>query len=1000
MLAEMIHLHVHGEHSALDGLDSPETIAKRAAFLGMKACGLTDHGTMGGIPEFYWSCKKEGIWPVMGCEFYFAPDFAASVARHRTSNFHVVILAKNLAGLETLMELCSVGHQQFYQKPLIDRAAIAAIDRSNLVCLSGCAGSIISRKAMGTERGDVDKEVRWWKRMFPNFFIELMEHNTEFDRELNTKLVALAIKHDIPWVVTNDPHFALPEDACHHDALLAIQTGSDIDAPDRFRFSGSGYHLRTRAEMRTAFSEYSKQVWTPGITNTLKIAKMCQADIPAWESRTWHIPKAIGVEDATATLLAAVRAGLRARGLQNKPEYVERVRHELREFRRVPGMADFLLITAEANAFARSKGIGVGPGRGSVCGSLVCYLIGIHKIDSVRYKLLFERFLNPERPKMPDIDTDFEPDRRHEMFDWARDRFGKENVMLVSAYGTMKLKRAFQSIARAHGIEFQERMRISKEIIEDEEGNAIVPQQVVDAYPGLVEQLNRLEGTKASISRHPAGLLIFDRNDPVRKLIPEMWIASSKQMVSQFDLDTVTAIGLLKQDFLGLRNIAVIAECVRLVQQRQGIALDPDSWVPDEEKGDDVVYKMLKAGKVAGIFQMEGPSNAKGIRQVKPTCFEDIVSTTSLYRKGPIMAGAPARFLQNKKDKEVRVAHPSLEPYLNVSWGEMIYQEQMFEILFNLAGFSWSEVDDAKTAMTKKDAEKMAVVMKKAVIGFRRNGMDQESAKEVADMIQSQAAYLFNRSHAVAYSFLSYQTARLKFLYPLEFMTALLRTLDTSSADGKDKQTAYLAECTAYGFRLLPPDINLSEARFTPEGDMALRWGLQDVKGVGDKAVVKILNGRAMRKKFRRVVQVQIDSNNAGVVKALTKAGAFESIGVDTLPEEQEEVCGWQFYDPIEQFREEWSDRIVRPKGSGSKTMICGDLLKVEHKKTKKGDDYASWTVRWTPAETWRVTVWSSASQHHRLAAGSVVVCAGNWNDEFGNLSIGDPDNICVLLSK
>jgi DNA polymerase-3 subunit alpha len=1022
-----VHLHLHSDGSALDGKGTVKDYITRAVQLGMPAIAITDHGNVSAWWEWYTECIAQGIEPVLGEEFYFAPDAAASKEAKEGERFHVGIIAKGERGAAVLAELSSAAHRQFYHKPLLDRPLIESLspkDRASLVVLSGCAGSIISQKLMvGSDKMRLSKffdevkeaemsahdEIRWWKKKFPHFHIELMHHGTDFDRTLNRKLLKAAEKHELPWVITNDPHFVLKEEAHHHDALLAIQTNAGIEDEKRFRFDGKGYWLKSRKEMEKAFTAYGEEVWKPGCAQTLKVAEACRVRIKDWDSRTWHIPDFPGVDDPDAELKKMAFDGLKKLGL-NKKEYRKRLLHELREFRRV-GMANFLLATADFCREAREKGIRIGPGRGSVCGTLVGYCIGIHKIDPIKYDLLFERFLNPERPKMPDVDTDFQRSRRSEMFDYAEQKYGKENTQRVGAYQRLQLKGAWKKLANAYGIPFAEANKISKAIIEDEDGDAVLPAAIEEAYPELHATLMSLKGIKAGLARHPAGVIIFDPNDPIKRLVPIAYIASSKEFVSQFDLDTAAGLGLLKQDFLGLRTLDTIEECVRLVKERHGVDIEPDDWVPGEEKDDDKVWKMLRDGKTAGVFQMEGGANHRGIQEIKCGEFEDIVSCTSLYRAGPMIAGAPKRFLANKKDKKVRVSHESLRDALQRSWGEMIYQEQMFAILNELAGFSWSRVDDAKTAMAKKDPEKMAALKDEAVAGFQKvAGMSEGKARDTWKMIESQAAYLFNRSHAVAYSMVTYQTARLKYLYPLEFLAALLRTVEPKNEQDKGKREEYMNEAIRSGFKLSPPDVNVSDDKFMPYGKDELLFGLVDIKGVGPAAIEKLVAARkAKRKKlrkagvkkpeliFERVDEVAKPINNSGVVKALAAAGALRSLGVEPEIDKQEELLRWQFVDPVVSFRKKYAKELKAPTTHNGKVVIVGQLTKAEKRKTKKGDTFMTWTVRQAPGEDYRVQLWSDCSDLFKIPTGTIVMVKGRWNATYSNLGIDESERVTIL---
>lgn len=998
----------------LDGLAKVPDEVARAKAQGAIALSQTNHGTLAGIHPFYKECRDQGIEPILGCEFYFVPNAEHVKDEKIGERFHISILAKGLRGVEILSELSTESHKRYYYKPLLDRPLLESLslkDRKSLVVMSGCAGSIISQKIIGDEanKAEARAELQWWKRTFPHFYIELMYHGCDFDRKLNKGLLKLGQTHNVPWVITNDSHYVMKEDCGHHDALLAIQTGSNLDDPNRFRFSGSGYHLRSHREIKRAFRSYGEEVWRPGCRETLRIAAACKTRIPAWESRSWHIPKFPDVDDSYRELRRLARRGLRDRGLDDRPEYVERVKHELKQFKAVPGMADFLLITREGNEWARSQGIRVGPGRGSVCGTLVGYLVGIHKIDSVKYKLLFERFLNPERPKMPDIDSDYASSRRDDMIEHAVRKYGTDNTVRVGAYQTMQDKGTFRSLARTFGIPFKQVTALSAKIEEDADGQAVLPPEIEKGYPELHDIMKGLSGTKKGVSRHAAGVIIIDEDDPIKKIMPIMYIPSSKRFVCQYDLDAVSDMGLMKQDYLSLRTLDTIDECIELVKRRRGVTLDPDSWVPDEGPDDKQIYKMLRKGFVSGVFQVEGGTLRRGIQSIRCNCFEDIVACTSLYRKGPLDAGADDRYLANKKAKKINVIHKTLRPYLSDSWGELIYQEQMFMILNELAGLSWAQVDDVKTAMTKKDPAKMAKLKDVSVEGFQNvAGMKKGTAEKVWAMIAAQAGYLFNRSHAVAYSLLTYQTARLKYEYPQEYLAALLRTVEPKTDSAKEKRATYIAEALRLGFKIAPPDINVSDATFTPAGTDTLTFGLQDIKGLGDAAVAKILdyrNKKAKRLKrrgldppkiFHNVAEVSLVTN-AGVLKSLAESGTMRSLGVEPDSNRQEELLSWQFMDRLGGFRKQYENRIKLPSGKDGRVCIVGEIVSTEHKRTKNGDPFYSWLVRWQPGDEFRITVFESADELFHLRKGSVVKITGSWNTEYSNVAVGKGDQVSVL---
>jgi len=1017
----------------LDGLGKIPDYVKRASELGMKHLGISDHGTVSGAWEFYTACRKADIEPVLGCEFYFVPDAEAVKAEKTGERFHVTMLAKNEQGFKTITELVTEAHKRFYYKPVLDRALLESLGdaANNLVCFSGCAGSIISRLLMSKskeKRAGAYDEMRWWLSIFNahNYYTEIMAHGTDDEVKLNTRLLKLATKLDIPHVITNDPHYVHKEEHAHHDALLAIQTASDVDDPTRFRFDGDGYHLRSRQELRKAFDQYRKRVVRAGLDNSVRVAELCHTRIGPWENKTWHIPKFPKLPskyngDSYAYLRRITMRGLRERGLDRDPRYVERAKYELKKLK-TANMADFLLITWEAINWAKRRGIAVGPGRGSICGCLVAYLIGIHKIDSIRGGLLFERFLNPERPKAPDVDSDFEPERRQEVIDHYIKLYGADNVVRVAAFQTMKIASVFQTVARAHGISSEDRNRLTKELgkfksdeeIEDEEEEYedinVLPEEIRDTYPDMAVQMKHLLGTKKAISRHAAGVIIFDPHDPIKDLVGLQWLPKKDapgggNWAAQYDLKSVEGMMLMKQDTLGLRTLSTIKECVRMVKVNHGVELDVDSWVPDEEPDDDKVYQMLADGRTGGVFQMEGGSNTRGIQEIKPHRFEDIVTCTALYRAGPMSAGSDKRFLKNRADDKVRVIHESLKPILRPSMGEMIYDEQMLEIMFRCAGFSWARTDDVKTAMKKKDPSMMAALKDEAIDGFAQtSGMSKKQARKTWEMIEAQSSYLFNRSHAYAYSTTTYITARLKCLYPLEFMTALVRTVKADK-DHLKKRMGYVGELAEMGYKILSPDVNQSDAKATcgykKNGKGWFRFGFTDCSGIGDSKAKKILAARDDADSgvygFYSPEDVK-DSVDKAAYEVLARVGALESIGGPATSKRlKEQLIGYRFTDPMKKYRKKFEKKLIVPQDDRDYTRVYGEITSVEHRETKRGKDFVIWTVHWSPTRTFRVNVWDTRDGIKTIKRGSIVKVEGEWSADWRNISVNDSEDVVVI---
>lgn len=986
----------------LDGLGTIDEYVERAKELRQPALAITDHGVMAGHPEFYKQCREAGVEPILGVEFYFVEDVEFRPEKGDSyDRYHFVVLARGEEGYKLLCELSNQAHKQFYKFPLLDRKDLEALGDAaeHLVVLSGCAGSIISTHVREGNMRAAAREVVWWREIFPHFYMELQHHDTEFDYDLTRGLLALAKKYRVPWVITNDPHFAHEEDAPYHDTLLAVQTGSDVDDPDRFRFDGEGYYLKSAKEMAETFSIYGDKVWKRGMKETLRIAELCKTRISTWEERTWHIPRYPDANgDSMKMLKKLTLKGLKQRGL-NDPKYIRQVKHELAVIEQMD-LADFLLITWDCIEWARNQGIPVGPGRGSVCGTLVGYLIGIHKIDPIRYKLMFERFLNPERPRMPDIDTDFGQSRRAELFGYVEDKYGIENVVHVATYQRMKLKKAIHSVGKAYGMAFNDRMDLSKKLSDDDDDplEETLPIEIMEAYPEMAATLERLSGIKSSYSTHPAGVIIADPRDEIRKLVPEMWIASTKKMVGQYDLEAAEAMGLLKQDFLGLRTLDTIDECVRLVEQSTGEVLDPDSWIPDEEEHDREIYKMLAKGKTAGVFQMEGVVNQRGCREVKPRSFEDLVSITSLYRTGPIKAGYPKRFNENRRSGTIAYYTPELEPILGDTWGVILYQEQVMEIAAKLAGFSMELVDDIKEAIKHKRSALMVSLQPQFVEGCANNGISEYAAERIWKDIEGYSGYSYNRSHAVAYTFVTYQTARLKYLYPLEYHTALLRTVKGSSAAAKEKREWYLKETIEAGYKVLPPDINISESTATPDHEAgAIRFGFEDVKGIGEAMATRILEVREEQGAFESYEQVMDAVNNKGAAQTLADVSALESIGVKGDTQRTEELLNWVFKDRMAKYRKKFKKRIRLPEYDGQDVVIIGQIMSITKGRTKRGAQYATWKLRYSITDSFDVRLWSGTEQLWALPEGSIVMVFGKWEERWMNIGIGDPSRVRVI---
>jgi len=1004
----------------LDGLGKIPAYVERAKRLNIAALAITDHGTMGGVFEHYRTCRDADIEPIIGLEAYFVPSVSEARQFKNAERFHVTLLAKGEQGYRVLNELNTAAHSNFYYKPLVDRALLGQLgeDAQHLVCLSGCTGSKISQLWIAQDPTYVD-EIQWWQSIFHrNFYLEAQYHSIDTDQLVLGGILETQSHTRLKHVFTNDCHYVSKRDGAPHDALLAIQTAANIDDPDRFRFDGSGYHLRSRRELYRVVVEagYDPRWVKNGIENSLSIARSCHTRIAEWETRTWHIPQYPGAKDPERLLVKLVRTALDERGLSQDLRYVRRAKHEIRQIKKV-GIADFLLICREQNRWCatRPKPIRVGPGRGSVAGSLIGWLIGMHKIDPIRHNTRFERFINPERPKMPDVDTDFQPSRRDEVIEHLKHLYGADNVIQVAAYQTMGVKGTFRKLARAHGMDWNEINRISTKLNpggtdEDTDDISVLPAEVRENYPDIHAQIQALIGTKSALSSHAAGLLIFAPDDPVKDLVPQMWLTGQKRLVAAFDLKSTEKMGLMKMDELVLRTLDTIQVCVDMLSEN-GIEIEPDDWIPDEEDRDSDVYAMLGSGRTAGVFQMEGNTNTRGIQEVGCRYFEDIVATTSLYRAGPLGAGAATRYLANKRSKKIRVAHESLRPILANSWGEMIYQEQMMDICHDIAGFNWTDTDDVKEIVRFKDPARMHAYRQKFVDGCKNHSeLDENTALEIWAMIESQSSYLFNRSHAIAYSYLSYQTARLKYLYPVEYMAAYMATVDADTDAHKANRNKVLSEAHEMGVHILAPDINQSGIHMTCCADDQriglvrgpwMRFGFVDLKGIGESKAAKLVTARDQDPVGFYGVQDVAEAIDKRTLGILGDSGALASVGGPKVTTRQiEQYIDWDFSDRMAKYRPQLRSQVKFPTKEGQWGQVAGELIASESRMTKKNTHFRVWTLKWSPSETFRITLWDSTSGIWDTPIGSILAVEGKYSREFDNIGVSDPDYVTVIARR
>jgi len=873
-----VHLHVHTEYSLLDGAARIKHAVKKAARLGMPALAITDHGVMFGVVDFYKACLKEGIKPVLGCEVYVAPRTMADKSpRVDDSPFHLVLLAENEEGYRNLLKLVSVGYTEgFYYKPRVDKEALAAHSRG-LIALSGCiAGEVASRVLAGNPEKALQAAMEY-RDIFGagNYYLELQDHGFEEQRIANRELIKISRETGIPLVTTNDIHYVDKEHAEMQDVLLCIQTGKTVDDPSRMKFQSQELFLKSREEMELIFGEVRE-----AMDVTLAIAERCNVEMTFGELvlPVYTVPEGYTVDTYLEKLCLK---GLERRYSDISETVQKRMDFELKVIKQM-GYSGYFLIVWDMIQYGRDNNIPVGPGRGSAAGSLVAYTLGITDIDPLRYGLLFERFLNPERVSMPDIDMDFCFERRGEVINYVGRKYGADRVAQIATFGTMAARAAIRDVGRTLSIPYSEVDRVAKLVpaelhitIEKALNDSA---DLKDLYDGnqqirkLIDMAGLLEGMPRHASTHAAGVVIT--KEPLTHYLP-LYKASEGPLTTQFAKDQVEELGLLKMDLLGLRTLTVIDDAVKMLEENRGIKVD----IAEISLEDPKSYDLLCRGDTTGVFQLESSGMKSILRELKPGVFEDIVALVALYRPGPLGSGMVNDFILNKHgQKKVTYLHPRLEPILKDTYGVILYQEQVMRIASDLAGFTLGEADMLRRAMGKKKPEIIAGKRAQFVEGAVNNNVDADIAGQIFDLMEFFAGYGFNKSHSAAYALVTYQTAYLKANYPVEFMTALL----TSVRDNTDKVVIFIDDCRRNGIEVLPPDVNCSRQSFSVEGDK-IRFGLAAIKNVGLGAVEAIINSREKDGAFRNFADLcsRLDTRvvNRRVMENLIKAGALDSLG-------------------------------------------------------------------------------------------------------------------------
>ena len=881
------HLHVHSEYSLLDGMSKINKAPEYVKSLGMDSLAITDHGVMFGIIDFYKSCKKSGIKPIIGCEVYVAPRtrFDKDPDRDRNMN-HLILLAENMIGYKNLTKLVSAAFTEgFYFKPRVDKELLRE-HSEGIICLSACLAGAIPRKILNGDYSGAKAEALELRDIFgkDNFYLEIQNHFLDDDKPATLGLVKLAEEIGAPLVATNDAHYIKRSDAKAHDVLLAIQTGSTVDDENRMRFANDEFYLKSESEMMELFPEHPE-----AIENSHKIAERCNVE---FEFGEYHLPEFIPPEGMTNKdyLRKLCYDGLERRygseALQDESIYRIRLESELEVIEKM-GYVEYFLIVWDFIHYAKSNDIPVGPGRGSAAGSIVAYSLAITEIEPIKYNLIFERFLNPERVSMPDIDVDFCIDRRQEVIDYVVQKYGKDKVSQIITFGTLKAKAAVRDVGRALNASYAEADSIAK-AIPAELGMTIskaldinrdlrARYETEPLVKNILDMSMAVEGMPRHSSTHAAGIVISKM--PLDEYVP--LYMSDKGLATQFNMTTIEELGLLKMDFLGLRNLTMINEAIQLIKENHGVEIDFSKMDYD----DPAVYEMISKGNTQGIFQLESAGMTEFMKNLNPTCFEDIVAGISLYRPGP-MDSIP-KYIENKKNPEkVKYVDPHLEPILNVTYGCMVYQEQVMQIVRELGGYSFGRSDLVRRAMSKK---KMSVMLEEkkyfihgkdnsdgtpAIAGCVANGIPERAAEAIFDDMVSFAEYAFNKSHAAAYAVVSYETAYLKAHYPVEFMAALM-----SSVMGEPRHiAAYIRNCKELGIEVLPPSVLHSRRKFIAK-DGKIRFGLLAIKNVGSSIVDAIVEGRRGRdidNLYDFIKSIEPSELNKKAIECLIKAGAMD----------------------------------------------------------------------------------------------------------------------------
>lgn len=920
---QFVPLHLHSEFSLLDGAIKLKDLCKFAKENNMPAVAITDHGVMYGALDLYLEAKEAGIKPIIGCEFYVHNGDITEKDPNNNPRYHLILLAKNNEGYMNLVKLASdAACKGFYMKPRINFELLKE-RHEGIICCSACLGGEVLQNLLKGDYEEAKAVAKRYKDLFgDDYYIELQDHGLEEQKRTNPDLIKLAKELDIKMIITNDSHYLRKEDADWHDTLLCMQTQSMKDEENRFHFPNNEFYVKTVSEMRDAFKWMDSETFDQCIKNTVDIAEQCHVTIK-WEAPLpdFKVPPNHTTDSYLEEL---VMQGLKRKYKEEEitPELKERVKYELGIIEKM-GFSAYFLITWDFIHFAKTHDIPVGPGRGSAAGSVVAYALDITDLDPIRHHLLFERFLNPERFSMPDIDTDFCIEKRGEVIDYVVKKYGEDKVCQIITFNTLAARNAFKSVARVFGMEYAKSNKTASLIEDTIEGSMIEGSELKNLYDTdeeikrVIDTAKNVEGIKCGIGMHAAGVIISYK--PLDQIVP---VQPSKDgiIITQYHREILEKMKLLKMDFLGLRNLTMIHKTVKLVQKCQGIDVDINH-IPLDDKP---TYDMLVRGETVGVFQLESSGMTSLVKKLKPDVFEDLGALVALFRPGPLGSGMVDDFVERKHGRQaITYAHPRLEPILKDTYGTMVYQEQIMQIFQVMADYSLGQADQVRRMMGHKDPVAMAAQKDKLIEGSAKYGMKAEDATKLFEQIQNFAAYCFNRAHSSAYAFVAYQTAYLKCHYPVEYLSALL----SSVAGDQDKTQAYIEEALKYGIKVLPPDINKSYLEYAPDGKN-IRFGLASIKQVGEGVIEEIIKEREENGDYKSIYdyikRLDTKCSNKKTLEGLIKAGAFASI----------EKSRKQLMDNIEYITAIASkESKAKESGQGSLFDMLGDTSAIEDAK-------------------------------------------------------------------